>query len=338
MIPIDKENFTSLKILVTGADGMLGTNIVHELIERGHEVYCFIEQGHDGAVLKDLPVRIYKGNICIENDLEAVFKECDYVIHTAGITAMWPARMELSWKINFDAVKLLVKLSKTHGIKRFVHIGTATSFGHGPKENPGNENVPYSNGVFKLDYQDTKFRAQEYLLEEYRENAFPVIILNPTFMLGKYDSGNGSNKMVLYLYKGKVPGYSPGGKNYVNVKDVAHAAANALIIGQEGECYITGGINMSYKESFTFIANTLGVKPPWIKLPRFLSYSFGALQSAVAAITKKPPAVSLRMARIGCEGCYYSAEKAINELNMPQTPLEYAVRDSIEWLRETGKV
>lgn len=325
-----------LRVLVTGADGMLGTNIVHELVSRGHAVSCFIEKGHDGDILKGMPVEIIRGDIGNEADVDNAISGVSYIIHTAGVTAMWPARMDLSWRINFEAVKLLVKLSKKHNIKRFIHIGTATSFGHGPIENPGTEHSAYTNHVFKLDYQDTKHAAQEYLLKEFRENSFPVIVLNPTFMIGKYDNGNGSNKMVLFIYKGKVPGFSPGGKNYVNVKDVATAAANALNMGQEGECYITGGRNLSYRQSFGLIAETLGVKAPSLKMPKLLSYGFGALQSSIAAISGKPPAVSYRMARIGCEHCYYSPQKAIEELKMPQTPIEDGIRDSIEWFREKG--
>lgn len=327
---------SSEKVLVTGADGMLGNNIVRELIRRGHKVTCFIEKSHNGETLQGLPVEIVKGDICRKEDLQPIFGKVDYVVHTAGVTAMWPARSPLSWQINFEAVKLLVRLSTENGIRRFIHIGTATSFGHGPMHQPGNESSPYSNYVFKLDYQDTKYRAQEYLLECHRKQGFPVIILNPTFMIGKYDNGHSSNKMVLYIYKGKVPGYSPGGKNYVHVRDVASAAANSLHLGRLGECYITGGKNLSYKESFHMIARTLGVKPPSLKLPRFMSVSFGAFQSAYAAISRRPPPVSYRMARIGCESCYYSPAKAISELNMPQTPLEEGVLESIEWFRERG--
>jgi dihydroflavonol-4-reductase len=326
------------RVLVTGADGMLGNNIVRELLARGHAVSCFIEKDHDGRTLTELPVKVTRGNICDESHLVPFFRENDYVIHTAGVTTMWPARSALSWRINYDAVKLLVRLSRENGIRRFIHIGTATSFGHGTIDDPGTEETPYSNHIFGLDYQDSKYGAQEYLLEEHRRDGFPVVILNPTFMFGRYDNGNSSNKMILYMYKGKVPGYSPGGKNYVHVRDVAHAAANALTMGREGECYITGGMNMTYRESFRMIAETLGVKPPRIAMPRFVSVAFGGVQSVFAAVTGRPPAVSYKMARIGCEGCYYSPEKAIRELKMPQTPLEHGVLESIDWFREKGMV
>ncbi|MEX0987761.1 MAG: NAD-dependent epimerase/dehydratase family protein, partial [Bacteroidales bacterium] len=325
-----------MRVLVTGADGMLGNNIVRELLARGHEVHCFIEDGHNGDTLKELPVKITRGDICSESDLLPLFIGNDYLIHTAGLTAMWPARSEAVWKVNVEAVKLLVKLSREHGIKRFVHIGTATSFGHGTLDAPGNEETPYSNHVFRLDYQDSKYNAQVYLLEEFRKTGFPVIILNPTFMLGKYDNGKSSNKMVLYIYKGNVPGYSPGGKNYVHVKDVAYAAVNALYLGTVGDCYIAGGRNMTYQESFRLIAETLDVRIPNRRFPRFLSITLGILQSVIATVTKHPPAISYRMARIGCEGCYYTSDKAIRELEMPQTPLEDGIRESIEWFRERG--
>lgn len=328
---------SNARILVTGADGMLGNNIVRELLSRNYQLTCFIEAHHDGASLSSLPVDIFKGDLLNEDDLQRALKGCRYVIHTAGITAMWPARLKASWRVNFEAVKKLVDQSKKADIERFIHIGTATSFGHGPIDKPGTEEDPYTNHVFKLDYQDTKRAAQEFLIKEYIENKFPVIILNPTFMLGKYDSGNGSNKMVLFIKKQKVPGFSPGGKNYVNVKDVAVAAANALMMGRLGECYITGNRNMSYKDAFRFIAETLDVKAPKLKLPRFLSLAFGGLQSSIAFITRKSPSVSYRMARIGCEGCYYSSEKAVRELNMPQSPVEEGILESIDWFKEIGK-
>jgi len=328
----------SYRILLTGADGMLGNNIARELVARGHTVTCFIEANHDGRTLKELPVSIARGDLLNVKDVEPLMVENDYVIHTAGITAMWPARSALSKKVNVEAVKLMVELAKKHHIKRFVHIGTATSFGHGPKDNPGTEKSPYTNGIFKLDYQDTKREAQDYLMKEHNDNGFPVIVLNPTFMLGKYDGGKGSNKMVLFIYKRKVPGYSPGGKNYVNVKDVAAAAANALTMGKTGECYITGNKNMSYGEAFNFIADTLEVKPPRLKFSRFISLAFGGLQSVVAFVTRKPPSVSYRMTRIGCEDCYYSSEKAVNELNMPQTPVEEGIKDAFDWFREIGLI
>ena len=39
-----------------------------------------------------------------------------------------------------------------------------------------------------LNYQDSKYQAQQFLLEQVKEENLPAIIINPTFMLGPYDS------------------------------------------------------------------------------------------------------------------------------------------------------
>ncbi|MFC2089695.1 NAD-dependent epimerase/dehydratase family protein [Bacteroidota bacterium] len=335
---IDPEKVTRLKVLVTGADGMLGNNIVRELVSRSHEVYCFIESSHSGATLKDLPVKIFKGDLTNESDIQPVMKQVDYVIHTAGIAAVWPSRSKIYWNVNVEALKLLVRFAKQYGIKRFVHIGTATSFAHGPLESPGNEDNPYTGFKYKLDYHDSKYAAQKFLLEEFRNSNFPVLILNPTFMIGKYDSGNGSNKMVLYMKKGKIPVYNEGGKNFVNVRDVADAAVNALTLGRTGECYITGNVNMTYRQAFGLIADTLEVKAPRIGLSRYVTLVFGYILRIVAFIFNRKPDLTVRMARIGTEGCYYSSNKAIEELRMPQRPIEDGIKDAVEWFEESGLI
>ncbi len=216
------------KVIVTGADGFLGSNIVRELLIRGHEVYGLIQPGKSGETLNGLPVKLFFGDLCNSEDLVPLFRECDYIIHTAGLTAMWPKRSKSLWKINYYAVRNLVMLSKKYDMKRFIHIGTATSFGPGPISSPGDENTPYASEKFGVDYFDSKYMAQKYLIHEAETRNFPVIILNPTFMIGPFDLSIGSNKMILEIYKKNIPGYSLGGKNYIYVKDVATAAVNAI--------------------------------------------------------------------------------------------------------------
>ena len=183
------------KVIVTGADGFLGSNIVRELLSRDYSVYGFIENGRNPHTLDGLPGKLFHGDLCTPGDLIPLFRECDYIIHTAGLTAIWPSKSKAAWKVNYHAVKQLVKLAREYEIKRFIHVGTANSFGYGPKSNPGNEDEPYASDRFGVDYHDSKYKAQEYLINEARTRDFPAIILNPTWMLGPYDSGKGSNRM-----------------------------------------------------------------------------------------------------------------------------------------------
>ena len=69
----------------------------------------------------------------------------------------------------------------------------------------------------------SKYKTQQFILNEVKENKLPAIILNPTFMFGPYDSNPSSGAMIVALYKGKVPGYTSGGRNYICAKDAATA-------------------------------------------------------------------------------------------------------------------
>ena len=325
-------------MIVTGADGFLGSNIVRELLNREYTVYGFIENGKNELTLEGLPLKLFNGDLCNSENLIPLFQECDYIIHTAGLTSMWPSKSKKIWNVNYHAVKHLVKLSKKYEIKRFIHISTANSFGYGPKSNPGNEDEPYSVGRFGFDYNDSKYKAQEYLIQESRTHNFPAIILNPTYMLGPYDSCNGSNRMILEIYFNKLPGYSPGGRNYVSVKDVAKAAVNAIDQGRLGECYIIGNRNMSYKEVFRTIAETLDVPAPRLSIPKSLAIAYGAWNVLRSWLTGNQPRFTWKMARIASVECYYTPQKAINELNLTLTSIEEAIMESYIWFKEKGHI
>jgi dihydroflavonol-4-reductase len=218
-----------------------------------------------------------------------------------------------------------------------VYVGTANSFGPGTKENPGTETNPYSSAKYGLGYIDSKYQAHLLVLDAVKQG-LPAIIVNPTFMFGPHDSAPSSGAMIVAVYKGKAPGYSPGGKNYVYVKDVAVGICNALTMGRIGESYIPGNENLSYKEAFELIAKQIGAKTPNTRMPKFAVLAFGALSSGIASITGKAPAVSYPMARISCDGHYFSPAKAVTELQLPQTPVADAITEAFNWFKENNKL
>jgi len=323
-----------MKIFVTGADGLLGSNLVRKLLAAKHEVSVFLQPNKNTCTLDGLSIEKCYGDILNLEDIKKSIKTCDIVIHMAANTNIWPSRSEIVRKVNIDGTLNVVKASLMQNIKRLIYVGTANSFGFGPKENPGNETYPYKSAIYGLDYMDSKYEAQQIVLEAVKNQQLPAIIVNPTFMLGAFDSKPGSGAMILAICKKKVPGYSPGGKNYVYVNDVATAIVNAINKGRIGECYILGNKNLNYKEAFTLIANTVGVKPPQIKLPAYLAKTYGALSTGIAKIFKTTPTVSYNMVKIACDGHYFSVEKAIKELDLPQTPIEFAVKEAYNWFIE----
>ncbi len=325
-----------MKILVTGADGLLGSNLVRELLSRGHVIRAFVQPGRQQKTLEGLPIEKFAGNLLNPDEVIKAAEGCEAIIHCAASTAVWPIRSEIINKVNIDGTKNIIQAVYKNNIQRLIYVGTANSFGFGSKSQPGVEGNPYKSATYGLDYMDSKYKAMQVVLEEVKTNKLPAVIVNPTFMFGPYDSTPSSGAMIVALYKGKVPGYTKGGRNYLCAKDAAVAIANALTKGSVGECYILGNENLSYREIFTKISNTIGVKPPSLAIPSVFAKLYGRIGSIIGNVTGNAPAISYPLARISADEHYYNPAKARTELGLPQTPVETGIRESFEWLKENG--
>ena len=330
--------FPSEKILVTGADGLLGSNLVRELLARQDEVRVFLQPNRQVDTLEGLPLERVYGDIREPVDVLQAMQGCQSVVHVAALTDVWPSRGPKYWSINLEGTRQVVAAALKTGIRRLVHVGSAASFLYGSKEIPGTEARLNLRSPYGLDYIDSKTAAQTLVLEAVKEKGLPAVVVNPTFMIGPYDSKPSSGAMLLAVYRQQVPAFSPGGKNWAAVKDVAIGTANALHLGRLGECYIMGGQNLSYREAMTIIAETLGVPAPRLTMPAFAVKAAGVLGSGLSTLTQSPPKVSYAMARVACDGHYFSPAKAQAELALPQTPLSVAVEEAMSWFKAHGYV
>jgi dihydroflavonol-4-reductase len=155
-------------------------------------------------------------------------------------------------------------------------------------------------------------------------------------MLGPDDAKPTSGALLLELARGRVPGYPPGGKNYVHVRDVATATVNALTQGRVGESYLLGHENLSFQEAFRLMASVLGVPAPRLALPGPLLRGYGRLCDAVAGLTGRPAALNSAMLRVACDSHYFDCQKAVRELGLPQTPVRTAIAEAADWFRQHG--
>ena len=325
-----------MKVLVTGPDGVLGSNLVRELPKREYQVIAMSEDGKKSPTIDALDITKVGGNLLNPKEVEAAINGVDYVIHCAASTSMWPARSEIVNKVNIDGTKFVIDACLKNNVKRLIYIGTANSFGSGTKEKPGNEENEYRAERYGLDYMDSKYKAQVLVQNAVKEQGLDAVVVNPTFMIGPYDSKPSSGQMILSVYKGKVPGYTLGGKNFVAVKDVAVTVANALTQGRKGECYIACNENLTYQEAFDKIAKTVDGKMVKRKFSTFFVRLFGKASSISAKIFRYTPQLTHELAILASEEHYYSGDKAKKELDMPQTPIEIAIKECSDWFEQNG--
>lgn len=325
-----------MKVLVIGADGLLGTHIVQKLLHNQHEVKAFVQTNSPSPTLQGLPVEKVEGDLLNEDQtLISAIKGCDVVIHAAAITNQW-APADLTWKVNCDGTQKVLSGCLNHSIKKLIFIGSASTFAFGTMDNPGDENNGFPIKYKGIAYMESKHKATQLVLDAAKESKIETVVVSPTFMLGLYDFRPSSGELILQFIRRQMNFSSKGGRNFAYASDVAMAVVNAMDKGRSGECYIAGGENLSYKDFFTRVANVYGISPPkWI-IPNFAVVLGGAVGSTIEKITGKQQAINLRIAKLSTLETYYSSNKAIKELEMPQTSVEQGIKDCIQSLKEYG--
>ncbi|NVO02119.1 MAG: NAD-dependent epimerase/dehydratase family protein [Bacteroidetes bacterium] len=149
-----------MKVFVTGATGLLGNNIIRELVSRNIEVQVLIHKNSNSVCFENLPVVIKYGNICDYDSILDAAKGCEIIIHSAALTKMNAAN-ETYQKVNVEGTRNILNVAESLKIKRLIYVSTSNVFGPGSKENPGNELSPYAFSNFNSGYIKSKFDAQQ---------------------------------------------------------------------------------------------------------------------------------------------------------------------------------
>ena len=170
--------------------------------------------------------------------------------------------------------------------------------------------------------------AEDHLLNH--KHIMEMIIVNPTFMLGAYDTKPGSGKIILMGWRKKVIFYPPGGKNFVHVEDVAEGIIKCIEKGRNGEKYILANENLSYKEFFNKLNVIANQKPVMIKLPGIKLLGIGIFCELLRVLGIKSK-MSLVNMKILCTTNYYSSKKSITELSMRYRPVDLAISDALNY-------
>jgi dihydroflavonol-4-reductase len=203
---------------------------------------------------------------------------------------------------------------------------------------PATEEKAFNYWESKDHYSMSKYIAENEA-RMFISKGLPLVIVNPTLVIGINDiKPTPSGQMIIDVVKKKMPGYIDGGINIIDVEDVAQGHILAVTKGKVGNRYLLGNRNVTVYEYLKLIADIAGVKPPAIKLPYKFALALGHIFELGSYITKKPPVVTASEVRIGKMTEWYDCSKAVNELGLPQTPIETTIKKAINWFKENGYI
>lgn len=324
-----------MKILVTGADGMLGSYLARELLARKHVVRALIQPGSDSPTLDGLAIERSTGDLLNEQDMHRAAADCEGVIHCAAITNL-RADPDFVWRVNFEGTRHVADACLAHKVKRLVYVGSASSFAFGSKQSPAKDCGEFPQAYRGVAYMESKRRATDTVRDYVQNRGLNAIIVAPTFLIGGHNFRPGSSDLLRGFAQGRLRVLPHGGRNFVFAGDVACALANALDQGEPGGCYLAAGENLTYGEFFARAAQIVKRPSPKTAVPNVLVKAVGLGGSLWEFLTGRQVQINYLLTRLSVLSTYYSSERAVKELSMPQTSIEQAIEESVKGLYKYG--
>lgn len=322
-----------MKILVTGATGFIGTNLVRKLVEEGKSVRILRRDWSNMMGLEGLPIEEHIGDLRDYNSVRKAVKGCKRVFHLAALLKIAPFERERFHKTNVLGSENIARAALEEGVEKMVYTSSIAAIGYGTEENPATEDSEFNLGNFRLPYIDTKREGEEKIFE-FCQKGLPVVVVNPGYVFGPWDKRPGLNKFLVMAARGKLWFYIGGGLSIVNVDDVVQGHLLAMEKGRIGQRYILSNQNVSYKEFMSMANEFVGKKPPKFKIPYLLLLFMGYLGDGFGILFRFNPQISSRIARFTKINHYVSSEKAKRELGYTTTPLAESFKKTFDWLKE----
>lgn len=330
---IDSSGEITLSVLVTGATGLVGNNVVRRLLGAGRKVRVVVRAERDTKPIDGLAVEIISGDICDLESLRAAVRDVDLVIHCAGYVHIGWTGKQMAEAVNVGGSRNIAIAAREVGAK-LVHVSSVDALGAGLRDKPADEESnPVSNPP--IPYVVTK-RAGEAEVRKQVELGLDATIVNPGFMLGPWDWKPSSGRMLLEVAQGKPPMAPRGGSTVCDVRDVAKGILLASQKGRRGANYILGGENLTYLELWKLFAEVAKTPKPICRMGPVIAFGAGLVGDVWAKVTGVEGTVNSAALKMSGGYHYYSSRRAETELGYHCRPARESIVDAWQWFQTHG--
>ncbi len=318
-----------MKILVTGGTGFLGTHLVPQLLAQGHSVRLF---GRTPPRALPAGVEFLQGDVKDSAALKRAVAGIEAIYHLAGLVSFRPEDGRKMYELHVEGTRQLLGAAREAGQKpRIVLASTSGTIAVGKDDTVRDETHDYPITVVgKWPYYLSKIYEEKLALEYCRKHALPLVVLNPSLLLGPGDERLSSTWTVVKFLNRDIPAMPSGGISFVDVRDAAKAFVAALTDGELQGRHLMG-VNMPLSEFFERLERLSGVPAPRLKLPSKLNIFGAQLLGKLAEARGSEAVLHSQEVEIGEHFFYLDASKAEQLLGFrardPQETLFETVRD-----------
>ncbi|WP_224241632.1 NAD-dependent epimerase/dehydratase family protein [Hyalangium gracile] len=319
-----------MKLLVTGGTGFLGTHLVPRLLEAGHEVRLIgrTQPSAPGLAKAEFIHGDLKSREIVRRALEGV----EAVYHLAGLVSFQDKDARRMYELHVDATRELLRDVREAGVKRVILASTSGTIAVSKEERLGTEEDDYPITVVgRWPYYLSKIYEEKLALEYCRKNSIPLVVLNPSLLMGPGDDRLSSTWTVVKFLNGEIPAMPGGGMSFVDARDAAEAFLNALTRGELYGRHLMG-VNMSMSDFFDRLERLTGVSAPRLRLPSQMNVMGAKLLEKWAKFRGTKPTLDPQEVDIGEHYFYLDASKAERELGFHARDPHATLHDTVQYI------
>ncbi|HEY0900043.1 MAG TPA: NAD-dependent epimerase/dehydratase family protein [Sphingobacteriaceae bacterium] len=318
-------------ILVTGATGFLGSEVVRQLRMQNKSVIALKRaQSAIPTILQSLDISWRNADLLNYFDLEEAMEGITQVYHCAALISFDPAEKKAMIRANREGTANITHLCLERGI-RLLHVSSVAAVGEAKNGSPITEKDHWQFSHRQTGYAISKYESEMEVWRAVAEG-LDAVIVNPSIIIGPNAGKSGSGRLFEQVQMG-LKFYPKGGCGLTDVEDVAAIMIRLMESGITGERFILNAENWSYKDLFSEIAHALEVKPPKILAPEWLLRIAAGAGSILSFIQNKRFGLTSETARSASRLPVYSSEKIRKTIGAEFKPIKQSIRQICQNLK-----
>jgi dihydroflavonol-4-reductase len=323
-----------MSVLVTGASGHIGNNVVRQLLARGRKVRVLVHS--ESASLDGLDVERRSGDILDRSTLDDAFSGIEVVYHFAAMVSIIPKEGPRATRTNTLGPRNVVDACLAHRVRRLVHASSVHALTPGGSRGVTDERCAPNVHAGAPAYDRSK-AAGEAEVRAGIERGLDAVIVNPTGVMGPHDYvPHLAGRALIDMYLGKLPMNVAGGFNWVDARDVALGALAAEARGRTGENYLLSGQWAPMPEIAALMEQATGRRGPKLIAPLWLARVGLPFIAAYSALTGAQPLYTGPSLRALTEHRHCDNVKARAELGFSPRPLAATVSETLAFFEQAG--
>jgi len=312
-------------VAVTGASGFIGQHLVKFLLGKGLKVNVLINQTD-----LELPVNKYYGSLADEAVLDNLLDNAEVLFHLASALGNRLIAAEEFFHINQKGTKSLMEAARKADIKKVIIFSSAGVYGQSSGLIPLNEEDHLNP---KDDYERSKLAGERIALS--CSETLDICVIRPGWVYGEGDRRvykliKQINSGIFFIAgKGRVK-HSP-----IYVEDLIGMTWDMVVKGINGEIYNAGGDPLSVSDIVEMIADILGKKAKYIRVPMIMVYPFACLMGKIFSLFKREAPLTVAKLAFFLRGKPLDSNKIYSAFGLEQgTSFKDGMSRSIQWYKK----